>query len=158
METIPKYREIMDYIQEQIQNHVYQQNAKLPTEQELSEQFDVCLLYTSAADDLLEAGKVVQLLHRATVGVVHGQRAIQRNGDIRSPAGRHGGQQHAAIHQPDIDADFLLRGEAVVDDGLDGLRLIPPGAEPEGDGLGIAALGALADGVIIHEEGDEERF
>ena len=41
METIPKYREIMDYIQEQIQNHVYQQNAKLPTEQELSEQFDV---------------------------------------------------------------------------------------------------------------------
>ena len=111
-----------------------------------------------AADDLLEAGKVVQLLHRATVGVVHGQRAIQRNGDIRSPAGRHGGQQHAEIHQPDIDADFLLRGEAVVDDGLDGLRLIPPGAEPEGDGLGIAALGALADGVIIHEEGDEERF
>ena len=62
METIPKYREIMDYIQEQIQNHVYQQNAKLPTEQELSEQFDVSRpTVVKALDRLRDMGIVYRV-------------------------------------------------------------------------------------------------
>ena len=61
----------------------------------------------------------------------------------------------AEIHQPDIDADFLLRGEAVVDDGLDGLRLIPPGRQPHHDRFFGRQL-RLAYGGIIHEEGRKE--
>ena len=70
METIPKYREIMDYIQEQIQNHVYQQNAKLPTEQELSEQFDVSRpTVVKALDRLRDMGIVYRVQGSGTFGV-----------------------------------------------------------------------------------------
>lgn len=62
MVTVPKYREIMDYIEKQIQTNVYTPNAKLPTEQELAEEFQTSRpTVVKALDRLRDMGVVYRI-------------------------------------------------------------------------------------------------
>lgn len=62
MEAIPKYKEIMDYIKEQIQNNVYEENSKLPTEESLALQFNTSRpTVVKAMDRLRDQGIVYRV-------------------------------------------------------------------------------------------------